>query len=68
MTAFDQWIAPMPIASSASAMPRPMKRLLWRMSTICPLSIERVFLVCHGASVSYVSADIHKCPISSTSP
>jgi len=41
MIAFDQWIAAMPIASSARPMPRPMKRLLLRMSTIAPLSIGK---------------------------
>ena len=39
MIAFDQWIAPMPMASSARAMPRPMKRLLSRIATIEPSSI-----------------------------
>ena len=41
MIALVQWIAAMPIASSARAIPSPMNVLLLRMSTIAPLSIGK---------------------------
>ena len=41
MIALDQWIAAMPMASSARAIPSPMNMLLLRMSTIAPLSMGK---------------------------
>ncbi len=41
MIALDQWIAAIPIARSARAIPRPTNMLLLRMSTIAPLSIGK---------------------------